>query len=396
MAFELCVIGGCGHVGLPLSIAFALRGKRVAIFDIDRVASEKLGRGEMPFIEEGGEPALSRALGSGRLVLASGPEVISESDAVVLVLATPIDSHMSPCFRAIDDVLQSYRPYLRDGQLLILRSTLYPGTATRVNRWLSDNGFEIDLAVCPERLAQGRGLAELFALPQIISAFSKKGLARTRTLFSALNDDLVEMEPLEAELSKLFTNAWRYIKFAVANQYYEIAAELGLDFDAIYRGITHNYPRASDLPQPGFAAGPCLFKDTMQLAAFTRNNFMLGHAAMLINESLPLYVVKTLRDSRHDISSLTVGILGMAFKAEVDDSRDSLSYKLKTLLEMEARSVLCSDPYVQDRALIPAELLIERSNVIIIATPHTIYRGLDYQDRHVIDIWNLRGLGRRI
>ena len=173
----------------------------------------------MPFIEEGGEPALSRALGSGRLVLASGPEVISESDAVVLVLATPIDSHMSPCFRAIDDVLQSYRPYLRDGQLLILRSTLYPGTATRVNRRLSDNGFEIDLAVCPERLAQGRGLAELFALPQIISAFSKKGLARTRTLFSALNDDLVEMEPLEAELSKLFTNAWRYIKFAVANQY---------------------------------------------------------------------------------------------------------------------------------------------------------------------------------
>src|ERR1700738_5044592 len=154
MAFELCVIGGCGHVGLPLSIAFALRRKRVAIFDIDRVASEKLWRGEMPFIEEGGEPALSRALGSGRLVLASGPEVISESDAVVLVLATPIDSHMSPCFRAIDDVLQSYRPYLRDGQLLILRSTLYPGTATRVNRRLSDNGFEIDLAVCPERLAQ--------------------------------------------------------------------------------------------------------------------------------------------------------------------------------------------------------------------------------------------------
>ena len=120
----------------------------------------------------------------------------------------------------------------------------------------SENGLKIDVAVCPERIAQGRGLVEIFTLPQIISAFSKTGLTRARALFSALNDDLVEMEPLEAELTKLFNNAWRYIKFAVANQYFMIATEMGADFDAIYHGITHNYPRGGDFPRPGFAAGP--------------------------------------------------------------------------------------------------------------------------------------------
>lgn len=396
MAFEICVVGGCGHVGLPLSIAFALKGKRVAIFDIDNSAVEKLRRGEMPFIEEGGDSALREALANGNLLVSSEPEVISQSANVVLVLATPIDDHMSPSFGTIDEALKSYRQYLRDGQLLILRSTLYPGTSARIQRWLSEHGLAIDVAVCPERIAQGRGLAEIFSLPQIVSAFSERGMARASELFSVLNEDIVEMQPLEAELTKLFNNAWRYIKFAVSNQYYMIANEMGADFDAIYRGITHNYPRGADLPPPGLAAGPCLFKDTMQLAAFTHNRFMLGHTAMLINEGLPHYLVSRLKISHPDLSTSTVGILGMAFKADVDDGRDSLSYKLKSVLEMEAGAVLCSDPYVRENGLVPAEVLIEKSDIIMIATPHNIYRGLDYRDKEVIDIWGISGFGRRI
>ncbi len=396
MDFDLCVIGGCGHVGLPLSIAFALRGKRVAIFDTDLEGAAKVSRGEMPFIEQGGEHDLREALASGRLVVASAPAVIAQSDAVVLVVATPIDGHMSPSFQAIDAVLNSYRLYFRDGQLLILRSTLYPGTSARVERWLSESGFRIDVAVCPERVAQGHGLVEIFSLPQIISAFSPSGLDRVRKLFSVLTEDLVEMGPIEAELTKLFTNAWRYIKFAVANQYYMIATEFGADFDAIYRGITHNYPRASDMPGPGFAAGPCLFKDTMQLAAFAKNRFWLGHAAMLVNEGLPQHVVETLRKSYRELGNKTVGILGMAFKAEVDDPRDSLSYKLKNLLGLEARAVLCSDPYVVEPGLVPAEELVERSDIILIGTPHKVYKRLDLRGKPVLDIWDLRGQGRTL
>jgi UDP-N-acetyl-D-mannosaminuronic acid dehydrogenase len=396
MAFEICVIGGCGHVGLPLSIAFAIKGRRVAIFDIDSSAIDTLRRGGMPFLEEDGERALREALASGNLWPVSEPEVIAESRNLVLVSATPIDSHMSPSFQAIDEVLKSYRRYFRDGQLLILRSTLYPGTSLRVQRWLAEQGLAVDVAVCPERIAQGRGVVEMFSLPQIVSAFSESGKARARELFSVLNNDIVEMQPLEAELTKLFNNAWRYIKFAVANQYYMIATELGADFDAIYRGITHNYPRGADFPPPGLTAGPCLFKDTMQLAAFTHNQFMLGHAAMLVNEGLPHYLVGRLKISHPELATATVGILGMAFKANVDDARDSLSYKLKSLLELEAGAVLCSDPYVRENGLVPAEALIERSDIILIATPHSIYRGLDYRGKEVIDIWGITGVGRRI
>ena len=396
MAFDLCVVGGCGHVGLPLSIAFALRGKRTAIFDVNREKVAQVGRGEMPFIEEGGEPGLREGLRTGKLVVTSNPAVIAESDAVILVVATPIDEHLSPSFHAIEAVLSSYREHLRNGQLIVLRSTLYPGTSARVNRWLADNGLSIDVGVCPERIVQGRGLSEIFGLPQIVSAFTAEGLKRVRGLFGVLTPNLVEMKPLDAELAKLFTNAWRYIKFAVANQYYMIATEFGADFDSIFQGMTHEYPRAIDLPAPGFAAGPCLFKDTMQLAAFTENRFWLGHAAMLVNEGLPQHVVNLLKRSDPELATKTVGILGLAFKAEVDDPRDSLSLKLKSLFELDARTVLCSDPYVSQPGLVAPQELIDRSDIVVIATPHNVYKQLNYRDKHVVDIWNLRGAGRTI
>jgi len=322
--------------------------------------------------------------------------LIAESDAIVLVVATPIDGHLSPSFQAMEAVLSSYQEHLRDGQLIVLRSTLYPGTSARVNRWLADNGLSIDVAVCPERIAQGNGLKEIFGLPQIVSSFSSMGLKRVRELFGVLTKDLVDMKPLDAELAKLFTNAWRYIKFAVANQYYMIATEFGADFDSIFHGMTYEYPRAIDLPAPGFAAGPCLFKDTMQLAAFTENRFWLGHAAMLFNEGLPQHVVNLLKRSQPELASMTVGILGMAFKAEVDDARDSLSLKLKSLFELDARAVLCSDPYVCAPGLVEPQELIDKSDIIIIAAPHKTYQQLDYRDKHVVDIWNLRGEGRSI
>ena len=396
MRYDVCVIGGCGHVGLPLSIAFASRGKRTAVFDLDREKVDMVSRGNMPFMEEGAEAGLREGLRSGTLIVTSDPSVIAESDAIVLVVATPIDGHLSPSFEAIEAVLSSYRNYLRDGQLIVLRSTLYPGSSARVHRWLAKNGLCVDLAVCPERIAEGYALREIFGLPQMVASFSETGMQRVRELFGVLTSSLVDMRPLDAELAKLFTNAWRYIKFAVANQYYMIASEFGADFDSIFQGMTHEYPRASDLPAPGFAAGPCLFKDTMQLAAFTENRFWLGHAAMLVNEGLPQHVVNLLKKSQPKLASKMVGILGMAFKAEVDDLRDSLSLKLKSLLELDARAVLCSDPYVCAPGLVTQEELIERSDIIVIATPHKVYKQLDYRDKHVVDIWNVRGKGRRI
>ena len=181
------------------------------------------------------------------------------------------------------------------------------------------------------------------------------------------------LEPEEAELAKLFTNTWRYIKFATANQLYMMANDFGLDYERIRSAVTYNYPRAADLPGAGFAAGPCLFKDTMQLAAFNNNNFHLGQASVMINEGLPLYVVARL-EQRYDLSNMTVGMLGMAFKAESDDIRSSLSYKLRRILRFKAQRVLCHDPYVTvDPDFTPIEEILSGADLLVIGTPHTVY-----------------------
>ena len=192
---------------------------------------------------------------------------------------------------------------------------------------------------------------------------------------------------LEAELAKLFSNAYRYIEFAATNEFYLIAKSAGVDYHRVLAAMKHNYPRLTGVPRPGFAAGPCLVKDTMQLSAFARNQFGLGHAALLINEGLVLHVVDDLR-RRYDLTNMTVGLLGMAFKAESDDTRASLSYKFKKALSLQARLVLTTDPFVNtDSELLPLDDVIARSDVMILCAPHAAYRKADFRRKPVFDLW---------
>jgi UDP-N-acetyl-D-mannosaminuronic acid dehydrogenase len=394
-ARDVVVIGGGGHVGLPLAIALADRGARVAIYDVSEEAVEHVNAARLPFDEPGALPLLERAVAAGRLVASTDPAVVGTAEHVVVVIGTPVDEHLNPNQTAIPKALSGCTPYLRDGQLLVLRSTVFPGVTALVEKMIVGLGVSIEVAFCPERIAEGKAMTELFELPQIVSARSPHAMDRAVKLFSLLTGSIVELSPEEAELAKLFTNVWRYIKFAAANQFYMMANDRGLDFERIREGLSRDYPRAADMPGAGFAAGPCLFKDTMQLAAFNHNNFALGHTAMTINEGLPLYLVHRL-EQKHDLTSMTVGILGMAFKGESDDIRSSLSYKLKRILEFKADAVLTADPYVTvDPRLLPQEEVIARSDLLVIATPHPQYRGL-VTDKPVADIWNVLGSGVRV
>jgi UDP-N-acetyl-D-mannosaminuronic acid dehydrogenase len=392
---DVIVIGGCGHVGLPLALAFADRGARVGIYDVSETSVATVNAGRMPFAEPGAEEVLHRVLAAGRLEASVDPAIVGSAEHVVVVIGTPVDEHLNPDQTAILKALGGCAGYLRDGQLLILRSTVFPGVTALVEKMIAGLGLQIEVAFCPERIAEGKAMTELYELPQIISSRTPAGTDRARSLFGRLTSKLVVMSPEEAELAKLFTNVWRYIKFATANQLYMMANEQGLDFERIRQGLAEDYPRAADMPAAGFAAGPCLFKDTMQLAAFNHNNFPLGHAAMAVNEGLPLYLVHRL-EQRFDLASMTVGILGMAFKAGSDDTRSSLSYKLKRILAFKADAVLCTDPYVTtDPALLPLDQVLARSDLLVIAAPHAEYRGL-VTDKPVADIWDVLGQGVRI
>jgi UDP-N-acetyl-D-mannosaminuronic acid dehydrogenase len=393
-AHDIVVVGGAGHVGLPLAIAFADRGARVVIYDVSERAVEQVNAGVMPFLEPGAEPMLRSALDAGRLSATNDPASVASARTVIVVIGTPVDEHLNPDPNAIPRALDQCREYFRDGQLLVLRSTVYPGVTALVERMVSDLGVDMPVAFCPERIAEHRAMTELFELPQIVSARSAEGRERAAELFGMLTERIVHLDPEEAELAKLFTNAWRYIKFAAANQFYMMANDRGLDFERIRAGLTDGYPRARDMPGPGFAAGPCLLKDTMQLAAFSDNSFTLGHASMLVNEGLPLYVVSRL-EQRFPLSELTVGILGMAFKAESDDIRSSLSYKLRRVLKFRAKAVLSTDPYVSedvDDTLLPLADVLAKADVLVIAAPHPEYRDLA-TTKPIADVWNLRGDG---
>ena len=394
-ALDVIIVGGCGHIGVPLGLAFADRGLTVGLYDINDEAVAQVNRGESPIGEPGTSDVLRRVLSEERLHATADANAVGRAEHVVVVIGTPVDEHLNPDLNAVRAAITDIAAHLVDGQILVLRSTVYPGVTAMVERLIELKNLDVDVAFCPERIAEGKAMMELSELPQIVAARSPQALERATKLFRNLTHDVVLLEPEEAELAKLFTNAWRYIRFATANQLYMIANDFGLDYERIRSAVIYNYPRASDLPGAGFAAGPCLFKDTMQLAAFNNNNFHLGQASVMINEGLPLYLVARL-EQRFDLSMMTIGILGMSFKAESDDVRSSLSYKLKRILKFKARHVLCHDPYVKgDPELTALDEVLAESNLLLVGAPHSVYADLR-PDVPVVDIWNLRGAGVRV
>jgi UDP-N-acetyl-D-mannosaminuronic acid dehydrogenase len=397
MQFEhdVVVVGGCGHVGLPLGLAFADSGLDVVLYDTNAAVVETVNGGAMPFAEAGAPDALTRVLAAERLRATTDASVIDRSEHIVVVVGTPVDRYLSPDVEAVARVITPLTDHLLDGHLVVLRSTVYPGVTKRVARLIGKLGRDIDVSFCPERIAEGHALVELRTLPQIISGTTPRAVQRADALFRCLTPETVELEPEEAELAKLFTNSWRYLKFAVANQLYMIANDNGLDYERIRSAVTFHYPRAADLPGAGLTAGPCLLKDTMQITAFAENRFTLGHAAVMVNEGVPLYVLGKL-EQRFDLTSLTVGVLGMAFKAESDDPRSSLSYKMKRILTGKAARVLCTDPYVVgDPDIVPLDTVVAESDLLIIAAPHREYVDLR-TTKPVVDITNLLGNGVRV
>jgi UDP-N-acetyl-D-mannosaminuronic acid dehydrogenase len=387
---DMVIVGGCGHVGLPLALSFADCGYKVGIDDIDANKVAYVKAGNVPFLESGADDLLKKLLPTGRLELASDPSLVESTDTVILVIGTPIDEFMNPSVRIFDKVLDELMPHLKNSTMVVLRSTVFPGTTETVERRLRAAGIQADVVFCPERIAEGHALEELRTLPQLVGASSDRAFEKASALFERLGVSTVRTSPLEAELAKLLTNTWRYMKFAIANQFFQIAHRSGVDYNNVLDAIRHDYPRAADLPGPGFAAGPCLLKDTMQLSAYTPDHFPMGQAAMQINEGLPNYIVDTL-NSRRSLQGRTVGILGMAFKGESDDPRASLSYKVRKLAAFKGARVMCTDPFIEDPSFDSLEKVLSESDVLIIAAPHRAYKKLDLTGRDVVDIWGITG-----
>ena len=374
-------------------MVFASRNQRVLIYDLNQAAMDVIQCGRMPFMEQGAPEMLQDVLSKGLLTFTNRAEDVAGAKTVVITIGTPVDEFLSPSLRVITKCFDDLFPFLSEEQLIVIRSTVYPGVTEYMTKYVEAKGKRLHLAFCPERIVEGQAIEELQSLPQIVSGTTPKAEHAAAELFSLIAPEVVRLSPIEAELVKVFSNAYRYIQFAVTNQFFMIASAANVDYYRILDGMKRDYPRSKNFPHAGLTAGPCLFKDTMQLASFYRNQFALGFDAMLVNEGMPQFIVDKLA-ATYPLETMTVGLLGMAFKAESDDSRFSLSYKLKKILATRAKAVLTTDPYVTtDPALLPLDEVTRRSDILVLCAPHHVYRELNLENKIIVDIWNFWGKG---
>jgi UDP-N-acetyl-D-mannosaminuronic acid dehydrogenase len=387
---RVAIVGGCGHVGMPLGIVIAnCPGFDVTLVDVNSKAVDSVNRGELHFVERGGKELLQKVIGRS-LRATTDVTAVGDADYVIFITGTPIDEYLNPRINDLTRVMDQYVPYLRAKQTVILRSTVFPGSTELVWKQLQKKVPGILLAFCPERVAQGVAIHEISSIPQIISAFNQRSEKSAVNLFTHFVSETILLTPREAELTKLMANAWRYLQFAIANQFYMMSENSGVDFHRVYAALTYNYPRAKDFARPGFTAGPCLFKDTMQLSAYSDNQFLLGHAAMLVNEGLPNAVIHQLAGVVGDLEGKKVGLLGMAFKPNIDDVRDSLAYKIKKLLQAKMAIVLETDRFQASHDKLGS--IIEDADCFILGVPHQDYLSLDLKSKPYVDPWGVWGI----
>lgn len=389
------VVGGAGHVGLPLCLTLANFDYIVYGIDVNESANKCIMEGNLPFIEEEGEEYLKNALGKHRLTMTSDASKIKESDTVIIVLGTPVDENLNPLISTLIKTVDENAHFFKEGQLIILRSTVFPGTTGLIKKLIEKNtdylvGQDIFLVYAPERVVQGKAIKEIQTLPQIIGAFDDKSYKAAEEFFLTFSSDrCFNITPVEAELGKLMTNMSRYVEFALANEFYLIADSFGANIHKIIDACNYNYPRQK-LPLPGpNVGGPCLFKDGWFLLERFPFNELIS-TAFRINEGMPMQIVSKLEQFSH-IQKAT--ILGMTYKPGSDDTRNSLSFKLKKQLERNAYDLVLVDPLVEEYKDMEK---IRGSDVVLLMTPHKEFTDLQMITDLVandeclyVDIWGL-------
>lgn len=383
---KISIVGGGGRVGLPLGIVLAKAGNPVTIIDLDQSRVSAINNRIMPFFEKDASELLL-SLNQNQLIATSQSSAIEDSEICILIIGTPVLDDGTPSANQLVGLVSSLIPHLTNVKLLMLRSTVYPGITNQIKTLLNDAGLKIAISFCPERIAEGNAIKELKELPQIIGADDQTAVNISSEMFSSIGSSLIFNSIEEAELTKLFANAFRYLQFAIANEFFEICQTKNLNWENIWNALQKDYPRTMGLPKPGFAAGPCLVKDTQQLNYYFDGKFMLGASALNINENLPEFVVEQLKQE-FNLKDKVVGILGMTFKGDVDDFRSSLSFRLRDVLEKEAKLVLCSDALLNKPSFTSLEKVLDDSDVIIIATPHKAYKSIQIE-KPLVDIWRI-------
>jgi UDP-N-acetyl-D-mannosaminuronic acid dehydrogenase len=396
---------GLGRVGLPLALCFADRGQRVLGIDHNPVVLDSIRSGRMPFEEAGTQELLDRVLRSGRLTLGERAADAAQADDIVITIGTPSFSHVESDLRQVRAAVDDLMPLLRPGHGLILRSTIAPGTTEFVAGYVEKRrglkvGEDVFVAHAPERIAAGRFLEEISTLPCIIGGVDAESTERAAATFSVFGAPIVRTTAVQAELAKIWTNILRYATFALPNLLMMDCERYGANVFDVIDLINRDYPRGG-IAMPGMTAGSCLRKDFAFSEERSNAPGMLL-AVSRVNESVPLFLVEGVKRRIGPLSARKVAVLGLTFKRDTDDERDSLSHKLVRLLERELADVAVCDPHARTPTQSLAEA-VQDADVVIVATNHSEFEGPDAlreivaraaADCLLVDPWNALGTGQ--
>ncbi|HET9074406.1 MAG TPA: nucleotide sugar dehydrogenase [Solirubrobacteraceae bacterium] len=398
---QVAVIG-LGRVGLPLALSFAGQGIRTLGVDKDPAILASLAAGHMPFSESGTQELLERVQAAATLSVAEHVADAAEARDVILTIGTPSFSHIESDLSQVRSVVDDLLPHLRPGHGIHLRSTIAPGTTEFVAGYIAKRrglhvGSDIFVAHTPERIAAGKFLAEIGTLPCIIGGVGEASTDRAAEVFSVFGAPIVRTTPVEAELAKIWTNILRYATFALPNLLMMDCERYGANVFDVIELINRDYPRGG-MKLPGLTAGTCLRKDFAFSEERSNAPGMLM-AVSRVNESVPLFLVDGVKRRLGSLADRKVAVLGLTFKADTDDERDSLSFKLIRLLERELADVAVCDPHAPTPTQ-PIGEALQDAEAVIIATNHREFSGAQIlrailegaaSDCLVVDPWNASG-----
>jgi UDP-N-acetyl-D-mannosaminuronic acid dehydrogenase len=391
---------GIGRVGLPFALYIASKNFHVSGVGRNEEKINELKKGKMPFVEEGAD--LLRKHVNKNFIPTTSYDVVKSSNILILTLGTPIDENMNPVLDQINDALLKIIPNLRKNQLIILRSTVSPQTTIYVKDTIElatkfKVGKDLFIAYCPERIAEGKSITETKTIPQIVGGVDEISTRKALAFFKELKVKTIPTDSTSAELSKLFTNMYRYINFAISNEFMVVAENFNRNIHEIINLVNHDYKRGG-LALPGLTGGPCLFKDGFFLVNDNPYSDLIT-TSWKINEAIPLFLINKLK-SYTSLKGKTIAILGVAFKPEIDDTRESLSFKIRKALLREHAKVILHDPFVkkyeQQEIKKDYKEALKGADIVIVATKHNQYKRnkeeilrLIEKNMFIVDVWNV-------
>jgi UDP-N-acetyl-D-mannosaminuronic acid dehydrogenase len=379
---KISVIGGAGHIGLPFSCFMQNKGYKVTIVDTDTIALDIIKSGNTPFIEEGLESELIKAIDNG-LEFDTSLNKSNDSDYLIITIGTSSKKEDIILFR---EVINELSENSKKDSFFILRSTIdlesYEFVITHEN--IINKGIKV--AYCPERIAEGKALEEIESLPQIIGVKNDSEYKIFSNFFNDLKIDTIKTSIEDSIFIKLFTNAYRYASFNLINEFSNIAIENGLDFETLYDVARSEYPRLENSPLTGMVGGPCLPKDfeTFQ-NSYGDNRNLLSQ----LSRSESLFLENVVANCKREFLDKKIIQLGVSFKSNSDDLRTSSSLKLYNQLTDNGFEVFIVDPWIKpsvDLNVFEYNTIKDKTENVLIATNHDIFKDYNLENKNVIKV----------